>query len=465
MIRRFRQSQEIRDAKEFQHDWKFNHLILSHPNVDVTSCNLEFVDQIQCKEPLANVPTYFYPIGTQHTMHTYQRALVSVVLEGGLGNRLFQLAAGLWYSCKCEKTFVISLNNVLKNPHSQIDYNNQTFTGFPIMDTFPSASHKIMEEPHNYSQFIDYEMRQGHILLKGYFQSYKYIPSNFSEYLTLPKIEPTIKNITYSSFLHVRRGDFVSNPVHNVSLQNYFLECLRQSQDCLKGQSKDNKQMVVISDDVKWCQKQPMFTECKTDLHFANELETLAFMKNCNGIAICSNSTFSWWGSFLSSCSKIYLPEPWLKDSKWATQFKFSPERVITITNDTWFLPTYVIGNVVYDTLFPSHVITCKDLTNAIQLFLENSFFYGLFIVHSCKLSDRASKKIELLFNEHLPFEIVHLGAKGKVTTEFIKSPTCFRVKYISQSLGFILTQQSARSLRDINQFHHAYLLKDNCLQ
>jgi hypothetical protein len=79
----------------------------------------------------------------------------------------------------------------------------------------------------------------------------------------------------------------------------------------------NKKKYYIISDDIAWCkQKFPgekfVYMDIKED---KNMLLTMALFKNY----IISNSTFYWWGSFLSIYDKprIIAPDKWIfKDSQ-----------------------------------------------------------------------------------------------------------------------------------------------------
>ena len=77
----------------------------------------------------------------------------------------------------------------------------------------------------------------------------------------------------------------------------------------------DDRNVVVFSDDPKWCNDQTLFS---TDRFMISEnidnRVDLCLMSLCNDFII-ANSTFSWWGAILSTKSKIVIaPDPWFKN-------------------------------------------------------------------------------------------------------------------------------------------------------
>ena len=106
------------------------------------------------------------------------------------------------------------------------------------------------------------------------------------------------------AFLGVRRGDYVTYPdVHNPCGMTYYTEALKRM---------NKKKYYILSDDIEWCKNKFtgdkfIFMDIKED---KNMLLTMALFKNY----IISNSTFYWWGSFLSiyKNTRIIAPDKWI---------------------------------------------------------------------------------------------------------------------------------------------------------
>lgn len=149
--------------------------------------------------------------------------------------------------------------------------------------------------------------------LVGYFQSEKYFSSirkvlleDFAIKEPLRQSDRLIeKHIleTNSISVHVRRGDYVSNPsanaVHGTCDQSYFSKALRELKD--KNALPPGGVLFVFSDDIEWCKNNLNFdnktifvdgdpTRPEVDIHL---------MSKCKH-NIISNSTFSWWGAWLN---------------------------------------------------------------------------------------------------------------------------------------------------------------------
>jgi hypothetical protein len=105
--------------------------------------------------------------------------------------------------------------------------------------------------------------------------------------------------------IHVRRGDYVDNPFYvNLMETDYYQDAM----ELFPG-----AKFLVFSDDIKWCRKQPIFKGCDFSKG-KDEILDLNLMASCNGV-ITANSSFSWWGGWLSS-GKVVAPsvDHWYTD-------------------------------------------------------------------------------------------------------------------------------------------------------
>lgn len=124
--------------------------------------------------------------------------------------------------------------------------------------------------------------------------------------------------------VHVRRGDFVSNPIatgrHLVCDESYYLEAIK----AVKAKVK-NPVFFVFSDDIEWTQvalksvREAVFVDRKeSSSTFAHSaLCDLQSMRLC-GHHIISNSTYSWWAAVLSEHdnSVTICPSEWFRGVK-----------------------------------------------------------------------------------------------------------------------------------------------------
>lgn len=103
--------------------------------------------------------------------------------------------------------------------------------------------------------------------------------------------------------IHVRRGDYVNNSFYvDLFKSGYYERAMAQFPD---------EQFMVFSDDIEWCKKQSVFKGCSfSEGH--DEVKDLNLMASCKGV-IMANSSFSWWGAYLSN-GRVIAPKEWYAD-------------------------------------------------------------------------------------------------------------------------------------------------------
>lgn len=116
-------------------------------------------------------------------------------------------------------------------------------------------------------------------------------------------------NQTEDVAVHVRRGDYVNNPFYvDLHKDGYYKRAMALFPD---------KKFTIFTDDVDWCMKQEEFKNCAVDL--SDEINALEHMASHKYIII-ANSSFSWWGAYLSNAEKIVAPVKWYTDGQERTK-------------------------------------------------------------------------------------------------------------------------------------------------
>ena len=105
--------------------------------------------------------------------------------------------------------------------------------------------------------------------------------------------------------IHIRRGDYINNSFYvDLMATDYYQRAMKE----FNGET-----FLVFSDDIEWCKKQEIFKECEFSERF-NEEEDINRMASCIG-HIMSNSSFAWWGAWLSPHGgKVIAPQKWHSD-------------------------------------------------------------------------------------------------------------------------------------------------------
>lgn len=236
--------------------------------------------------------------------------------NGRTGNQFFQLAATLAYSAEHGKDLIIP------------PWPYQKYFTYKMEEGILSFANDYQEPVFRYCPipFID-----GDVNLNGYFQSEKY----FKEHEALIRGAFDINQETFDTVqrkfmtetmdyqhntswcqkricaIHVRRGDYVSSvstgEYHGVLTPGYYHRAAHE----LYGDTLEHVLFYVFSDDPQWC---------KNNLHFRhviyseNELDIIDLFKmaRCQDFII-ANSSFSWWGAWLSETKdkRVVAPINW----------------------------------------------------------------------------------------------------------------------------------------------------------
>jgi hypothetical protein len=224
-------------------------------------------------------------------------------LAWGNGNRLFQVAAALGYSEKYGHTIVFVKSCIKDNyEHPGSEDILKFFPNIPVIDDIKEFK-PLKQGGKTISSYEELPYCQENVKLIGLFQSDKYFPSY--------RIRPALigyhdQPFQETIFLHVRRGDYLKNPVNNVDLTQYYKNALTFV--------KPEIGILVCSDDIPWCKENlPKFGLYKWIWFEGNDVETWRAMSKCRYGGICANSTFSWWGAYFnhSADKKVYFPAKW----------------------------------------------------------------------------------------------------------------------------------------------------------
>lgn len=222
--------------------------------------------------------------------------MLTVHLQGGLGNQLFQLAFLDYVQHKSGRQIYLS-NLKSPSPHSKEQYFESIFKEWKPFYKHTAASY-IHEHPKMIQQ--EWAIYPGNTCYVGYFQRYEYIAIKQSFINKLKFNEKILEKhplINKKTFIHVRGGDFKGNQVHDICLDKYYKKCMEET---------PLKDFVIFTNDIPYARKK--FPDIQ--IIEESEIDSLYLMSQC-GAAICANSSFSWWGAYLNSDRPIYMPSKW----------------------------------------------------------------------------------------------------------------------------------------------------------
>ena len=247
-------------------------------------------------------------------------AILSVELKGGLGNQLFQIATCFAIASTLKCPFYIRKNsNWFAGQGSHpTKYYSSLYKKLSFIDSL-DIEYTLHEREFTYYSIID-DIPNNTVSLDGFFQSEQYFKHYSSDIKKLFTPDEGIVQWLYANtsiyaqfpelkepndycVICVRRGDYIMyKDVHNPCGMTYYCDAM----------AKMNKERYYIfSDDMEWC-KQNFVGDQFVFLDIVDDLETffvLTLFKNY----IISNSTFYWWGSYLSihENPRVIAPDKW----------------------------------------------------------------------------------------------------------------------------------------------------------
>ena len=293
--------------------------------------------------------------------------MIIVNLMGGLGNQMFQYALGRRLAQDKGVTLKFDTQwfakqNLRKIELGKFNITFQIASEEEIYRTKHFSQNRIIRKVYSiYQNFLPYfrrslisEQKSGifddrilevpkNCYLTGYWQSEKY----FSSMEDTIRKEFTLKEIANSDFrelseemqrtdsisLHVRRGDYVTNPqtnkFHGALSIDYYKSAVKLMQNQI-----DVPHFYVFSDDLEWVKESLDFvipcTYIESDKE-GRDCEEMWLMSQCKH-HIIANSSFSWWGAWLGNKpDKIVIsPNQWFADKNYKVP-DLIPEKWIRI--------------------------------------------------------------------------------------------------------------------------------------
>lgn len=274
--------------------------------------------------------------------------MITCLLMGGLGNQLFILFNTLSYAIDNNMDFSIKVldcprfywNSFLENFKDKVivyDINTTLYNeiGFQYKNI-----------PNNLYRFT----------IKGYFQSYKYFEHNLDKILSFInfKNKQDIVRNKYSELfnkksivVHFRIGDYFHlQQYHCIKRPSYYIKSLEilKKELTIKGETLEDYNFLYFCQETDTIIVNKYLEEIKhiyPDINFIKvpdnivDWEQLLIMSLCNHFII-GNSTFSWFGAYLSSYKNKIVCYPLI-----------------------WFGPNY--SHYILDDLFPNSWIKIDD--------------------------------------------------------------------------------------------------------
>lgn len=276
--------------------------------------------------------------------------VIAASLAGGLGNQMFQYAAGRSLALRHDTNLILNLWDLHNSaPHEtprsyaldcfaiRAALRRRVRSRRQLPAAIPAQRRILYRARTLYARFDalqqdfvafcpEFFSAPDGTLLIGYWQSEAYFAGHeaqIREEFTLQS-PPLGRNAELleeigaatAVSVHVRRGDYVSNPEVNTRIgvldEHYFRRAIEAI-----SQRADDVHLIVFSDDQDWCKRH---LKGRWPITFAGgspnaPSEDLRLMSACRHHVI-ANSSLSWWGAWLNPRpdKMVVAPKQWFRD-------------------------------------------------------------------------------------------------------------------------------------------------------
>lgn len=330
---------------------------------------------------------------------------------GRLGNNLFQYASLYGIAKKFDGTLMLP----------QWEYAKYFDGFFPEAELISKAFTKVKEKTFRYIDFkkgfeqdnlpkpkVGYDF-------SGYLQSEKYWEGYRGEVKAMLKFNDYFKILARRRMapevfeketiaVCVRRGDYVNHEGYAKIDPLYYY-------GALKYMPYENCNIIFFSDDIEYCKLH--FSCLGSNVYFAegnSDIEDLCLISQCT-YHIIGNSTFHWWGAYLSESKKVIRPDVYFKGEMAARN------NTDDFWIDTWFVKntniTFNLEEVAFIIPFKyDHPDRLRNLTTCLKM-LVNDFQTNIIIIEEG--GSHAEKWFHQNFQEEAEFNIKFMSSSNGV--------------------------------------------------
>jgi hypothetical protein len=275
--------------------------------------------------------------------------MIVVQLLGGLGNQMFQYAAGRrlaleksvplkldiqsfeTYTLRSYRLFHFATQAEIATPAELRQFVAPGIGGkarrLAERRLLPRERRHIYYERTPYQFEVDILNTPDDVYLQGFFQTeayFKPVEAIIHQDFTI-KTPPDVRNremaarigSVHAVSLHIRRGDYASNAetraFHGLLPLDYYQTAMRRIAETIA-----QPHFFVFSDDPAWAREYlqldyPLTLVDHNDAE--HDIDDLRLMSLCRHHVI-ANSSFSWWGAWLCTYPEkiVYAPERWILD-------------------------------------------------------------------------------------------------------------------------------------------------------
>ena len=255
---------------------------------------------------------------------------IGIVINGGIGNQLFKIFATISYYIDNSQNYILYTTN------------DNGYRKYYWDTLFSNISHKVQDKIDitekyvaPYFHYKEIPIFNNDTVLEGYFQSHKYFEKNINKIRRIIGIDEHINKVLtkYPEYtnnktitIHYRMGDYFNlQLLHPVQKPKYYIEALKTlvnkgvdiyEHEILYFGEVNDREVVddynrVINDALKELYgKDLKYKKVSDDIPDWQQLLIMTSSKHY----IIGNSTFSWFGAYLSSAIDpiICYPNTWL---------------------------------------------------------------------------------------------------------------------------------------------------------
>ena len=237
---------------------------------------------------------------------------IAPALTSGLGNRLFQHAAAQGLAERLQRPIVFLSTKCKESPHGPIASIFRMFPKTPLIESSDPFT-ELVEPQRGYYTYFPLEAPAGPTVVHGFRQSPKYFPLNrgllhpdwdsalggavVRRMLERESGLTTVEQRKRTVSVHMRMGDYLMLPHHQIELGKYLMEALQRI--------PPKSRIHFFSDEPEKCGMYVRSYAASRQLEFTialvrSDVESLYEMSLCQGGNITGNSTFSWWGAWFA---------------------------------------------------------------------------------------------------------------------------------------------------------------------
>jgi hypothetical protein len=272
-----------------------------------------------------------------------KKFFLTIILQGGLGNQLFQFATAYALAIKNNLALKINIrryNNFKDRKFELYKFPNVKKVVFidnsrlkvlfllitkKLLTIFTFYKKKNFESsPFIFNKDLYNRNFNRNTSLIGYFQSEKYFVSEKKKIVNLFKFPLNKKNQvnlylnkiknSNSVAIHFRGGDYITNldarNFHGNLSKDYYIKSVKFITNKIQ-----NPHFFVFSDDDNFIIKISLIKNLKYSyVNIQSAFDSLYLMSQCQH-HIIANSSFSWWGAWLSKNNNkiVCAPKKWVK--------------------------------------------------------------------------------------------------------------------------------------------------------